>query len=89
MFLKLFPTVFDHVALASCPAGEGNEVMMRDYSFYSNGYFVSMYMNAKIQDIPAEHCVAKRVLIFVSCYGCSVCVHMKILFSALKIVFRR
>lgn len=36
------PTVFDHVALASCPAGDGKEVMMKDYSFYSNGYFVSM-----------------------------------------------
>lgn len=36
------PTVFDHVALASCPAGEGKEVMMSDFSFYSNGYFVSM-----------------------------------------------
>lgn len=35
-------TVFDHVALASCPAGDGKEVMMKDYSFYSNGYFVSM-----------------------------------------------
>lgn len=36
------PTVFDHVVLASCPAGDGKEVMMKDYSFYSNGYFVSM-----------------------------------------------
>lgn len=36
------PTVLDHVALASCPAGDGKEVMMKDYSFYSNGYFVSM-----------------------------------------------